>query len=57
VGVLVAAAIAWHAAEAHYDNCLKSAEIRGAPGDPIDAALEGRSSATRLAEGCSRLPW
>jgi hypothetical protein len=67
VGLLLAAALAWNAAEAHYDSCVQAA--RALP----DTALQGgfaipppRSAAPapdahavevrHRIEGCSRLP-
>ena len=36
-GLAIAAAIAWYAAEAHYDNCIQTAKIEIESGDPTNA--------------------
>jgi hypothetical protein len=65
VGLLIAAAVAWFAAEQHYDNCVNAAKLRHpvglAGGNPRQeyerwkgVDVRRRSAAI---DGCSRLPW
>lgn len=58
VGLAVAAALAWFAAEQHYDNCVEAAqtEYEGqAAAKRIEAEFEGMLA--ERVRGCSRLPW
>ncbi len=56
VGLLIVGALAWNAAEMHYENCVEAAKARGT-GSRAEAILEGRQRVAELVEGCSRLPW
>jgi hypothetical protein len=65
VGLLIAAGVAWFAAEQHYENCVTAAEARfpveGDPGSVQDEFERFTGEAQRrrreAVEGCSRLPW
>jgi hypothetical protein len=64
VGLLIAAAIAWDAAERHYDACVNAAKAVPDARDEVDRLVDevggGNSHAEGVArriDGCSRLPW
>jgi hypothetical protein len=59
VGLLIAAAIAWDAAERHYDNCVEAAHATSFdPAPSAEQILNDEPAETaRRVEGCSRLPW
>jgi hypothetical protein len=55
-GLLIAAALAWNAAERHYANCLETVKLQGR----VQAAAVVTDAAARApepTERCSRLPW
>jgi hypothetical protein len=66
VGVLIAGAIAWYAAEAHYDSCVDAAIAThplggGGYDDEVDRYLGNETDAMRARRAavnrCSRWPW
>jgi hypothetical protein len=64
VGLLIAAFIAWDAAERHYDACVNAAKATAKRPDAIDRDIERSLGGNMYAEdlrrrvkGCSRLPW
>jgi hypothetical protein len=61
VGLLLSAAVAWFAAEQHYENCVETARTEVEAGDAyspeqVEQALTGKPLRDRI-DGCSRLPW
>lgn len=54
VGLLIAAALAWFAAEHHYDNCIDAAKATHPIGQRSTAADARQRRAA--VDGCSHLP-